>query len=154
MAHSVQLIIGRGPALDRFLAAWPEARRVDLPAGWTAVPVGDVLYDAIRARYPDAETNGPFGMDPPGLDAALCVATGGGGALAYVETEYFGGVGTQSGGAWLDGARVCASEAGNAINAALTRIGVVARAPDDAFDTIGLGRRRHMSDYGVGEEDD
>lgn len=147
MGHSVQLIIGREPAVGQFLKAWPAARSVALADGWMAVPVDEALYDAIAAGAPGAARDAAFDSSLPGLETALAEATAQGGALAYVETEYFGGQGSQSAGAWVDGLPRRAERGIGAINSALRAIGVAARDGMDAFDTIGLGARRGMDDY-------
>ena len=151
MGHSIRLVIGRGDAVAAFLGAWPGSRAVDLQGGWQAIPVEDALYDAIAARYPDAVRHHALDFAPAGLDAALAEATAAGGALAYVETEYFGGTGGQSAMSFVDG-RVKMEPAraqwAGPINQALRGIGVVPEADNDAFDTIGLGERRQMDDYG------
>lgn len=151
MGHSVRLVIGRGDAIAAFLGAWPGSRAVDLQGGWQAIPVEDALYDAIAARYPDAVRPDALDFAPPGLDAVLAEATAAGGGLAYVETEYFGGTGGQSAMAYADG--LAKMEPARAqwtgpINQALRRIGVAPEGEKDAFDTIGLGERRQMDDYG------
>jgi len=91
-------------------------------------------------------------VSPLGLDQALAGATEGGGGLAYVETEYFGGSGGQSATAFVDGREAMAPQrargGGGAINQALRAIGVKRSVADDEFDTIGLGERRSMDDYG------
>jgi hypothetical protein len=151
MGHSVRLVVGRGDAIAAFLRAWPGSRAVDLQGGWQAIPVEDALYDAVVARYPEAVRSEALDFAPPGLDAALAEATAAGGALAYVETEYFGGTGGQSAMAYADG--LAKMEPARAqwtgpINQALRRIGVAPEGEKDAFDTIGLGERRQMDDYG------
>jgi len=150
MTHSVRLIIGREGGVAAFLAAWPGSRAVELAGGWQAIPVDEALYEAVVARYPDAVRAEALDFAPAGLDAALAAATAGGGALAYVETEYFGGTGGQSAMAFVDGAakmEPARAEWAGPINQALRRIGVVPEAEKDAFDTIGLGERRRMEDY-------
>lgn len=150
MTHSVRLIIGRGESVAAFLRAWPGSRAVELAGGWQAIPVDEALYDAVVARHPGVMRADALDFAPPGLDAALAAATAGGGALAYVETEYFGGTGGQSAMAYVDG-RVkmepARAEWAGPINQALRRIGVVPEGEKDAFDTIGLGERRRMEDY-------
>lgn len=152
MGHSVQLIIGRGAAVQAFLRQWPGARAVDLREGWQAIPVEDALYAAIEAKAPGASRPPKLDVSPLGLDQALAGATEGGGGLAYVETEYFGGTGGQSAMAFLDGRETMAPQrargGGGAINQALRAIGVKRSVADDEFDTIGLGERRSMDDYG------
>ena len=60
---------------------------------------------------------------------------------ALVETNYFGGIGTQC-AAVFRGRAVEMAPAKDGINAALRRLGVECQADLDEFDTIGLGRHR------------
>jgi hypothetical protein len=149
MGHSVQLIIGEGPATASFLREWPTARLVELRGGWQAIPVDEALYADIEARHPGAVRPSGLHMSPLGLSEAVAAVTVGGG-LAYVETEYFGGAGGQSAMAFVDGREVVAPQSARGagpINQALRRIGVVRTPAEDEFDTIGLGERRSMTDY-------
>lgn len=150
VGHSVHLIIAKGAAVSAFLRQWPDARAVELHHGWQAIPVDEALYLAIEARYPGAIR--PSGLDasPLGLSEALAEATAKGGGLAYVETEYFGGMGAQAATAFADGREVVAPQSAKGagpINQALRRIGVTLTESNDEFDTIGLGERRTMTDY-------
>lgn len=151
MGHSVQLVIGKAPAIDRFLKAWPAARAVPLKDGWMAIPMEDALYELIHAAAPGMERPEGLDVSPPGLEAALIAATKEGGGLAFVETDYFGGSGAQSAEAFVDGDEAVEARrsrgAGGPINSALRAIGVVKADGMDEFDTIGLGERRSMSDY-------
>lgn len=145
MGHCVQLVIGRGAAVEAFLALWP-ARAVSLSDDWRAIPIDGSLYDAIAASARGPQRDPALDMSPPGLEAALARASIMG-ALAYVETDYHGGQGDQSAGAWVDG-RVRAMQRGHgAINSALAAIGVERDGDKDAFDTIRLGKRRSLEDY-------
>lgn len=150
MGHSVRLIIGRDEDIAAFLRAWPGSRAVALNGDWQAIPVDEALYDAVISRHPDAIRADALDFAPPGLDQALAAATAEGGALAYVETEYFGGTGGQSAMAFVDG-RVkmepARAEWAGPINQVLRRIGVAPEGEIDAFDTLGLGERRSMADY-------
>lgn len=151
MGHSVQLIIGRGAAVQAFLRQWPGARAVELRDGWQAIPVEEPIYAGIEAKAPGATRPPEMDVSPLGLDLALAGATEGGGGLAYVETEYFGGTGGQSAMAFVDGREAMAPQrargGGGTINQALRAIGVTRDAVKDEFDTIGLGERRAMEDY-------
>lgn len=153
MGHSVQLIIGSGAAVQAFLRQWPGSRSVELRGGWQAIPIEDELYAAIERQAPGAIRPPELDMSPFGLELALAAATETGGGLAYVETEYFGGTGEQSAMAFVDGREAAAPQrargGGGAINQALRAIGVTRSAVDDEFDTIGLGERRSMDDYGL-----
>jgi hypothetical protein len=150
MGHSVQLIIGQEPAIAAFLRDWPVARSVALRGGWLAIPVDEALYAAIEARHPGAVRPSGLDVSPLGLSEAIALATAGGGGLAYVETEYFGGAGAQSAIAFVDGQEAAAPQSGRGagpINQALRRIGVIRTLAEDEFDAVGLGERRSMADY-------
>lgn len=152
MGHSVNLIIGQGPALAAFLSQWPGARAVDLREGWQTIPVDEALYHAIEVKHPGATRPSGLDVSPLGLSEALALATAKGGGLAYVETEYFGGTGEQAATAFIDGREAFApqnAKGAGPINQALRRIGVMRTDANDEFDTIGLGERRTMTDYEV-----
>jgi hypothetical protein len=151
MTHSVYLLIGRGPAIDRFLGRWTGSRAVELSGGWLAIPMEDKLYGPIEAAFPGAKRPSQLDLSPLGLEEAMIEATREGGGLAYIETDYWGGTGGQSAMAVVDG-RVRAQPersrgAGGPINSALRAIDVERQGEMDEFDTIGLGERRTMEDY-------
>ncbi|WP_317444629.1 hypothetical protein [Streptomyces collinus] len=89
---------------------------------------------------------------PGGFEETL-VAWSAGGPVAYVEAEYFGGVGEQRAVVCDGGAVVLGplhleegqpfAPAGSPISQALRRLGVVARAGGDEFSAAGLDRYRH-----------
>ncbi|MCX4764991.1 hypothetical protein OG562_29280 [Streptomyces sp. NBC_01275] len=76
------------------------------------------------------------------------------GPAAYVEADYFGGVGEQQAAVWHEGRltlgplRVEEEEPfpaeGSPISQALRRLGVVAQAGEDEFSAVRLGRRRSL----------
>lgn len=150
MGHSVQLIIGKGLGVQAFLRDWPMARAVELRGGWKAIPVSDDLLGEIEGRMAGAVRSEALDRAPAGLERAMAAATREGGALAYVETDYFGGTGGQSAMVFANGRETMAqqqSRGGGAINEALRGIGVLREAGKDEFDTVGLGERRSMADY-------
>jgi hypothetical protein len=151
MGHSVHLIIGKGEAVAAFLRQWPGARAVELREGWQAIPVDEALHTSIEAKHPGAVRPPELDVSPFGLEGVLAAAAAGGGGLAYVETEYFGGTGGQSATAFVDGREAMAPQrargGGGAINQALRSIGVMRTEAADEFDTVGLGERRQMDDY-------
>jgi hypothetical protein len=58
--------------------------------------------------------------------------------VAHLTAEFFGGAGSHDCTLWVDGE----SQSGLDINDVLSQFGVEAQSPDDAFDTVGLGRYR------------
>jgi hypothetical protein len=69
--------------------------------------------------------------------------------VAYVEAEFFGGVGDHSTIAWSNGSRVLGPiQAKGAINQSLRLLGVIKEETAyDEFATIGLGTHRHTEDW-------
>lgn len=80
------------------------------------------------------------------------------GTIIYIETDYFGGEGTQFSGIILDGKLLATYQNTDTdiaipypdrllespINKALRQLGVIRDAGLDEFDTLGLGNYRHM----------
>lgn len=65
--------------------------------------------------------------------------------LAYIETDYFGGAGTQSGVLYENGKISVGPRSGEGtINFLLKELGVWHYPDRDEFDMLGLGKYRHM----------
>ena len=62
MGHSVQLVIGKDPAIGRFLKRWPGSRAVPLKDGWMAIPMEDALYALIEGALSKLERAGISSM--------------------------------------------------------------------------------------------
>jgi len=63
--------------------------------------------------------------------------------VVFVAAQFYGGAGVQAATLYRDGREETIFETGyQAINAALHALGIAAEPPNDAFDTLGLGRFR------------
>ncbi|MFC9287273.1 hypothetical protein ACFT0E_11430, partial [Streptomyces sp. NPDC057052] len=114
------------------------------------MPMTDALFDSVA----DGSGVGALGFWrlPGGFEKALA-AWSAGGPVAYVEAEYFGGVGEQRAAVWDGGTIVWGPlhveegqpfpPAGSPISQALRRLSVVAGAGEDEFSAVGLDRYRH-----------
>lgn len=81
--------------------------------------------------------------------SALAMRLSHAGAVAYVETEYFGGIGTQTAAVWDCGVQrmpLTTADAG-VINAALHLLGVRPDAATDEFAAVGFDRVRSNDDW-------
>src|SRR3954452_1729380 len=121
--------------LEAFLARSPLAADVAAAVGSVAVPL-----DQGVALVPLPQ--GPEGNDADGLLRRVAGLSERG-AVAYVEAEYFGGVGEQSTVLWLGGVR----HEPETIKEALRALGVRAVGDRDEYDTVGLGRHRTTQDW-------
>ncbi|MFJ8045468.1 hypothetical protein ACIRBX_33670 [Kitasatospora sp. NPDC096147] len=132
MSYELRAVIGDFDLLRSVTAETGEAVVVPLRQRMGLLPVADRPLGTTLARW------------------------SAGGPLAVVAAEFFGGVGEQSAAVWRGGARewgpVRSRDFTGArtewpVNAALARIGVVARGADDLFAELGLGRERDMDGW-------
>jgi hypothetical protein len=149
VGHSVRLLVGPMQPLRAVQAVAPLARIFALmPATslWV-LPLDDDVHDALHLRFGTGEWL-KTGARLTSTDLMTLGRLAAGSAMAYVETDYFGSVGTQSAVIWRDGqvamqpvtldAKVTRPPQFWPINAALRALGVMAKPPEDEFTTFGL----------------
>ncbi|MEM1223990.1 MAG: hypothetical protein AAGH40_14665 [Verrucomicrobiota bacterium] len=158
MGHYVSTIIAPTGMLRNLLFELPGAQAVPAKQGLSFIPLSDTLIDKMgdsSQPYP------PFQHLTENIERKLrnysadC-------PIAYVETEYFGGTGSQAAVSWInsdidfpatisettwdDATQSFSHSAGRPINQALDCIGVEAADGLDEFDSIGLGDVRSFDD--------
>lgn len=150
MGHTLEALIIPSEATVMAKAMLRHTHPVPLAQGLFLVPILAATFDELRERFPDVidpvepdlwKFSGPIALIAERLSHL--------GAVAYVETDYFGGVGNQAAMVWRAGEVIMPAtkdEAGP-INAALRLLGVKARPPHDEFDSVGLGAHRHNEDW-------
>jgi hypothetical protein len=159
VSHVLHAVIGPKYPIAEFAARWHLARLISLPQAFAFVPLTPALHDDIveLTSLDQADPQSEFERLSAGVEIVLkeasCV-----GRLGYIETDYFGGCGTQSGVAWESG-RVLVGpittkttwdgsgfqttpDGERAINRVLTALGAWTRGGSDTFDMLGLGRFR------------
>ncbi|MES2598904.1 MAG: hypothetical protein V4662_26465 [Verrucomicrobiota bacterium] len=143
MAHSVTAIIAASSVVNHLLKGRTIVA-VDLRDGYRLIPLEDDDLDALGLDF--SQSLEGFTYLSPSL-IQFCVEHSRHGPLVYLETEYFGGMGTQSAAAFSDGSLLSPTPLVGigAINTALRSIGIVATTAADEFDHIGLSRHRHTS---------
>ena len=149
MGYTLEALIGEPDVLRPVVRRWPVAALVTLDGSLSLIPMTDELFDAAGGGS-GSEPLGfwklpaQFDRDLAGWSAA--------GPVAYVEAEFFGGVGTQRAALWTGGrlalGPLSADEdepsdpAGSPISQVLARLGVGREGHHDEFDAVGLGRHR------------
>lgn len=123
-----------------------------LAQGFEMIPATHALLDQIDASCPaekrSRRLDGFVHLD--GALATLLEDLSELASVAYVETEYFGGVGTQAAAVFANGAPAFIqgeTEQPGAISEALRVLGVIRGHYVDEFDAVGLGRYRQMDDW-------
>ncbi|MEU8611429.1 hypothetical protein AB0C29_25920 [Actinoplanes sp. NPDC048791] len=150
MGYTLEAFIGDPGVLRPVVDRWPVAALVPLSAGLSLIPMTDELFDAAGGG-PTSEALG-FWKLPAGFEPERVA-----GAVAYVEAEFFGGVGTQRAALWMSGRLALGplfvgedehfAPAGSPISQVLARLGAGREGHHDEFDAIGLGRHRHTEDW-------
>ncbi|MEU6683013.1 hypothetical protein [Streptomyces sp. NPDC046832] len=150
MSYDLQAVIAVEETLRVVSRGLAAARSASVGQGLALVPMTDALFDAVA----DGSGVGAAGFRrlTGGFEQTLARWSEAG-PVAYVESEYFGGVGEQRAVVWEGGAvelgplHVGEGEpfvsAGSPVSQALRRLGAVARAGRDEFSAVGLDRHRH-----------
>lgn len=146
MGHYIQAIIGVHEIVQKLADDWVCAEEIKLPQGYGMVFMTNALLDDLTELF-----DVPDEFCYPELDFFTVAAerflqqysfrT----KLAYIETDYFGGVGTQAGVLYENGRVSIGPRSGDGtINLLLKELGVWCEPGKDAFDSLNLGRYRHM----------
>ena len=143
MGHCVRAIIGAHKDIQRIENDW-FAKGMKLPQGYGMIFLTDALLDDIGELFESA--NEP--SDPETVTSFLLQEYSFHTKLAYIETDYFGGIGTQSGILYENGnisIPLCSGE--RAINILLRELGVWREVNKDEFDSLNLGIYRRMDKW-------
>ncbi|MFI6494367.1 hypothetical protein [Streptomyces sp. NPDC050564] len=154
MSYDLQAVIADGEALRDAARDLPAARLASIGQGLSLMPMTDALFDSVTNN----SGVGALGFwRLPGRFEKVLADWSAGGPVAYVEAEYFGGVGEQRAVVWDGGTIVLGPlhveegqpfpPAGSPISRALRRLGVVAGAGEDEFSAVGLDRHRHREGW-------
>nr|WSX54154.1 hypothetical protein OG409_37735 [Streptomyces sp. NBC_00974] len=154
MSYALQAVIAEDALLRAAAREVSGARVASLRQGLSLMPMTDEVFDAVT----DGSGVGTLGFWrlPGGFDKLL-VQWSTTGPVAYVEAEYFGGVGEQRAAVWADGALVLGPLDAPAkrrifgtvspISQVLRRLGVRSSLGEDEFEAVGLDRHRHSEEW-------
>lgn len=122
-----------------------------LAQGFELIPATHAVLDAIDASTAEKRSPAIDGfVHLTGGLAMLLAELSQLGPVAYLETEYFGGIGSQAAAAFAAGEPAFLqgeTETQSPINEALKVLGVIRGHFADEFDALGLGRYRQMDDW-------
>jgi hypothetical protein len=156
MGYELRAVIAPTATADTVARDWgPGTGTVPLAQGFALVPYTAKAYDHLRQQH--AQRVNPFDWLDVSVADLLAQASSTA-ALAYVEADFFGGVGTQHAAVWEAGTLawgpVSLAEQqpippqGTAISQAIRRIGLTGTDDKhDAFDVLSLRRHRHLEDW-------
>jgi hypothetical protein len=156
MSHEVRLFAGPRRALARIRELLPAAAVFALTPGAeiAVLPLDDDLHDALHRHYGTGSWHEDTAFGLSTGDMAFAADVSRAAPVAWLETSYAGGNGTQSAALWIGGALAVGPlslDAGKAksrppafwpINVALRGLGIVATTGRDEFQTFGLAGYR------------
>lgn len=159
--HEIQAFIGNEQYLRGQTQKNEHACIIALAQGFAMLPLNEALsgYDIDASSSENFEEFYNLTPHVLGLGKMLSIEQ----PVAYVETEYWGGDGTQAAIVWHEGRTVFRPHTGllswrrkgvqnlptgcGAISLALNRMGVIVNEEHDEFDALGLGRFRSNEDW-------
>lgn len=144
MGHCVRAIIGAHKDIQQIENNYWLAKGIKLPQGYGMIFLTDALLDNIGELFESA--NEP--SDPETVTSYLLQVYSFRTKLAYIEADYFGGIGTQSGILYENGnisIPLCSGK--GAINILLRELGVWHEVNKDEFDSLNLGIYRRMDKW-------
>ena len=148
MGHCIQVIVAPFATADLIAYRWPELARLDRKNRYSIFPVEADLIDAkITPNKTPTVTDDAFMLLTDGFRNLLRVLSRDG-ILAYVETEYFGGVGGQGAIVCCNGKEVMPPiwRKSGTINDALKHIGMKRGLLYDRFAAAGFMQVRDNDD--------
>ena len=164
MAHNIQAFISLLDCLEKEASKLETAHIVSLPQGFAMLPVTDTLRQEAATIYPSQEIQ-PFEefYDLTDSVARLGAQMSRHTPVTYIETEYWGGDGTQAAVIWhrgkvvlrpymkeLDWRQDQVSKLAvrrGPVSIALSRLGVKVDKELDEYAALGLGRFRSNEDW-------
>ena len=156
MAYSLQAVIGAIDLLSATVRRHPAATLVPLRQGLALVPMTDALFDALT----DGASSDSLGFwKLPGGFGRVLATLSATSPVAYVEAEYFGGVGRQRAAVWAHSSLALGplaegddeDESVRPLNGPISRtlafLGAVHGNHYDEFDAVGLNRHRKTNGW-------
>jgi hypothetical protein len=165
MTYVLHALIAQEHVLDSLAARFQNAHVVRLKQGIALVPVTEVLQEEIDGgRLPQSSDANTMFYELSNALECVCIDCSANGAVAYVEIEYFGGLGFQTTAVWdagdiIFGPYKAGDEPGEPnmvmnpplsempCNKALRLLGVKSRQGKDEFATVGLDTRRRTEQW-------
>lgn len=155
MGHSIRAIIGKHGIMQRMAADWVDMKEIQLPQDYGMIFLTDALLDDIMELLEATEMEPDDGLDffdrlagSAPVAAMLLRTYSFREKLIYVETDYFGGAGTQAGVLYENGKVAIGPQRGEGtIDRLLRELGVWCKPGQDEFDALDLGKYRRMDKW-------
>jgi hypothetical protein len=147
MSYFLNAFLGQVDNLKKIERKFKSASVVSLTTDIALIPMTEDLFNEMNNSRTENGI-GKWEFLTTDVENAILTLIGNE-KLSYVEVEYFGGEGGQSGIIWKDRKRIFEAEfQQETVNEILRQLGVVKdKKMSDEFDTVGLGRHRNTVDW-------
>lgn len=146
MGYYLNAFIGHSTDLRCISELYSEAMAIELTQHLSLIPLTEELFDQLT-EFDTTAKIGDFEYLTSKIELNFLKVIKEK-SVAYVEVNYFGGQGGQTGIIWKDGKRNVELAYGQeAVNIILRAFGVISEPDKDEFDTLALGRYRHTHDW-------
>lgn len=151
MGYMIQAILAAGDILTPAPSWIADSQVVALSQNIAMIPITEALYDQFLHEHTMHEENPFCRLTYLSLPIATRLAElSKRGTVAYIEAEYFGGIGEQWAVVWREGKVLIGplhTPGRGAINQALHLLGVPCRGRTDEFDVVGLFLHRFNEEW-------
>ncbi|MBQ6040637.1 MAG: hypothetical protein IJL32_07690 [Oscillospiraceae bacterium] len=146
MGHMIRAIIGKNTVIQSITDHWVSAEMIKLPQDYALTFLNDYLFDDIEELCDLKNTcNYPCLSYLTDSVIEFLKDKSIGAQLVYMETDYFGGYGTQAGVFFENGEMKCEPMDGDGtVNHLLRLLGVRKQLLKDEFDSLELYKYRRM----------
>lgn len=145
MGYFFRGIISTSSIVDFCKIKYKNLHLIQLHHNLVTIPLTDELFDEINDGQGIPIKNYEYLTDRLGI---FCSDISRFEKVAYIEADYFDGMGFQSGIVWDKGLVIFEEILNdNSINKVLELFGVENDNSKDEFDTVGLGRHRNIRDW-------
>lgn len=148
MGHMIRAIVGKDNVIQSITEHRVYAEMTKLPQGYAFIFLNDYLFDDIEKMY-DLENTRNYPHLNYLTDSVIDFLKDNsiGAQLVYIETDYFGGYGTQAGVIFENGdMKFEPIDGKGTVNHLLKLLGVKKHLMKDEFDTLELYKYRRMDE--------
>lgn len=154
MGHMMQAIIGKKDIIKKITDDWITAQSIELPQEYSLLFLTNAFYNDIEELLEDENMEHIKDFEDMLYYTAPVVHFlkhySFRSQLVYIETDYVGRYGTQTGALFENGSLSAEPVCGeNVINHFLSSIGVYRKRVKDEFDSLGLGIYHSMPEYSI-----
>jgi len=146
MAYTLQAFIAKTATAQTLAEGYPHAAVISLNQDYALIPMTEDLYHEL-SQGEDRDLLEEFLRINAKIESLIKDLVDEG-KLAYVESEFWAGMGTHQGIVWEGGKQILhVAPHSRGMNRILRELGVVRVEGKDEFDTLDLGRQRSVDDW-------